>query len=126
MFERLEAEGNAREKIPGQTGRPVAEFSTPRVARIARGPLETLRDRDRAARSGAAGAEQPCWCGSGQKYKKCHLDEDARGAHIDGARAPAHGARCGQGWCRRAAPCRRHPAPRLRLERPARARKAGT
>lgn len=18
----------------------------------------------------------PCWCGSGQKYKKCHMDED--------------------------------------------------
>jgi methionyl aminopeptidase len=26
------------------------------------------------------GRNDPCWCGSGQKYKKCHLDEDARGA----------------------------------------------
>jgi methionyl aminopeptidase len=25
------------------------------------------------------GRNDPCWCGSGQKYKKCHLDEDARG-----------------------------------------------
>jgi methionyl aminopeptidase len=24
------------------------------------------------------GRNDPCWCGSGQKYKKCHLDEDAR------------------------------------------------
>jgi len=26
------------------------------------------------------GRNDPCWCGSGQKYKKCHLDEDAKGA----------------------------------------------
>jgi methionyl aminopeptidase len=32
------------------------------------------------------GRNDPCWCGSGQKYKKCHLDEDARGAP---ATAPA-------------------------------------
>ncbi|MEW5851069.1 MAG: type I methionyl aminopeptidase [Myxococcota bacterium] len=24
------------------------------------------------------GANEPCWCGSGQKYKKCHRDGDAR------------------------------------------------
>ena len=22
------------------------------------------------------GRNDPCWCGSGKKYKKCHLDED--------------------------------------------------
>ncbi|MFY3745404.1 type I methionyl aminopeptidase [Anaeromyxobacter sp. Red801] len=26
------------------------------------------------------GRNDPCWCGSGQKYKKCHLDADSRGA----------------------------------------------
>ncbi len=25
------------------------------------------------------GRNDPCWCGSGQKYKKCHLDADAHG-----------------------------------------------
>ncbi len=25
----------------------------------------------------------PCWCGSGKKYKKCHLDFDARLAELD-------------------------------------------
>jgi methionyl aminopeptidase len=25
------------------------------------------------------GRNDPCWCGSGQKYKKCHLDSDAQG-----------------------------------------------
>jgi uncharacterized protein YecA (UPF0149 family) len=22
------------------------------------------------------GRNEPCWCGSGQKYKRCHLDAD--------------------------------------------------
>jgi hypothetical protein len=22
------------------------------------------------------GRNDPCWCGSGKKYKRCHLDED--------------------------------------------------
>jgi methionyl aminopeptidase len=26
------------------------------------------------------GRNDPCWCGSGQKYKKCHLDSDEAGA----------------------------------------------
>jgi methionyl aminopeptidase len=26
------------------------------------------------------GRNDPCWCGSGQKYKKCHLEADSRGA----------------------------------------------
>jgi methionyl aminopeptidase len=33
------------------------------------------------------GRNDPCWCGSGQKYKKCHLDADARGGSA-GAPAP--------------------------------------
>jgi hypothetical protein len=24
------------------------------------------------------GRNEPCWCGSGTKYKKCHLDEDEK------------------------------------------------
>jgi methionyl aminopeptidase len=32
------------------------------------------------------GRNDPCWCGSGQKYKKCHLDADVRGG--GGAPAP--------------------------------------
>jgi methionyl aminopeptidase len=34
------------------------------------------------------GANDPCWCGSGQKYKKCHRDRDASG-EVGGAGAPA-------------------------------------
>ena len=24
------------------------------------------------------GRNDPCWCGSGRKYKKCHLEEDEK------------------------------------------------
>jgi methionyl aminopeptidase len=34
------------------------------------------------------GRNDPCWCGSGQKYKKCHLDADQRGATGPGGRHP--------------------------------------
>lgn len=29
------------------------------------------------------GRNEPCWCGSGKKYKKCHLDSDAAAANPD-------------------------------------------
>lgn len=29
--------------------------------------------------SARPGVNEPCWCGSGHKYKKCHKDSDARG-----------------------------------------------
>jgi len=27
---------------------------------------------------GKAGRNDPCWCGSGKEYKKCHLAEDEK------------------------------------------------
>ncbi|MSR83007.1 MAG: hypothetical protein EXS58_08795 [Candidatus Latescibacteria bacterium] len=30
----------------------------------------------RADGAGKLGRNEPCWCGSGKKYKKCHLNED--------------------------------------------------
>ena len=41
------------------------------------------------ARPGRPGRNDPCWCGSGQKYKKCHLDADAgKGAEGSGPVRP--------------------------------------
>jgi hypothetical protein len=40
------------------------------------------------------GRNDRCWCGSGKKYKACHLERDARrraSARADGLRAPAGG-----------------------------------
>jgi len=55
--------------------------------------------RAKAGGAGAAGPparrpqrNDPCWCGSGKKYKKCHLDQDAgepgEGAAATGASPP--------------------------------------
>jgi len=31
-------------------------------------------------RGGRLGRNAPCWCGSGKKYKKCHLNKDDHAA----------------------------------------------
>jgi methionyl aminopeptidase len=38
------------------------------------------------------GANDPCWCGSGRKYKKCHRDQDAAGGQPARAGAVRPGA----------------------------------
>ncbi len=52
-------------------------------------PLERWR-RERARnlrpdRSARPGRNEPCWCGNGKKYKKCHLDADHAVASGEGA-----------------------------------------
>jgi uncharacterized protein YecA (UPF0149 family) len=32
--------------------------------------------RPRPVPGSAPARNEPCWCGSGQKYKRCHLDAD--------------------------------------------------
>lgn len=41
---------------------------------------EAVEVRRPAVRRKGPGRNDPCWCGSGKKYKRCHLDEDAREA----------------------------------------------
>lgn len=59
-------------------------LSPGQVAKYLRG-----RDLTRAAIGGPTrgasrpGRNQPCWCGSGKKYKRCHLEADARGDRDD-------------------------------------------
>jgi methionyl aminopeptidase len=33
------------------------------------------------------GPNEPCWCGSGRKYKKCHMGSDAQGGAVEPPRA---------------------------------------
>jgi hypothetical protein len=37
------------------------------------------------------GRNEPCWCGSGRKYKKCHLEADLRKKRFNASscKAPA-------------------------------------
>ncbi|HPR62789.1 MAG TPA: SEC-C metal-binding domain-containing protein [Thermoanaerobaculia bacterium] len=32
------------------------------------------------------GRNEPCWCGSGKKYKQCHYEQDQRREAIERAR----------------------------------------
>jgi len=48
--------------------------------------LEAARER---------GRNEPCWCGSGKKYKKCHLRDDMH-KRVD-AKLDAHFAATSQG-----------------------------
>jgi hypothetical protein len=41
---------------------------------------EEAEARKPAVRRKGPGRNDPCWCGSGKKYKRCHLDEDAAAA----------------------------------------------
>ncbi len=40
-------------------------------------PLRELLERYRAEPRNDLGRNEPCWCGSGRKYKKCHLGREA-------------------------------------------------
>jgi SEC-C motif len=54
----------------------------------------------RVSRKGQLGRNDPCWCGSGKKYKQCHMREDqgrapttvAAGAGSAGAGSGGNGA----------------------------------
>jgi methionyl aminopeptidase len=50
------------------------------------------------------GANDPCWCGSGQKYKKCHRDADTRGVGASAVPARQAKVRAGVVSPRRAVP----------------------
>ncbi len=40
--------------------------------------LSSFVSEDKPNYSNSLGRNDPCWCGSGKKYKKCHLDADER------------------------------------------------
>jgi len=53
--------------------------------RAPRGSRAAAEDRDGAPRSPKVGRNDPCWCGSGKKYKQCHLREDQAAEQAGGA-----------------------------------------
>jgi uncharacterized protein YecA (UPF0149 family) len=36
-------------------------------------------------KKGDRGRNEICWCGSGKKYKRCHLEEDAHKSRMRGS-----------------------------------------
>jgi hypothetical protein len=51
-----------------------------------------MSDAEYQVRLKAAGRNDPCPCGSGRKYKKCHLVQDEAAQHQDAAKAQAAAA----------------------------------
>ncbi|HWB76749.1 MAG TPA: SEC-C domain-containing protein [Nannocystaceae bacterium] len=77
---------------PGEDTQPHDDADTPQH------PLPPLRPgggggagMEPARRRERPGRNEPCWCDSGKKYKRCHADEDDRGerAQLDEANARA-------------------------------------
>ena len=74
-------------ELYGKWGRPDAQAAVD----AQRTPGESRRRRQRSAPvaeppqvappAKKPGRNDPCWCGSGNKYKRCHLDADARSKH---------------------------------------------
>jgi len=50
---------------------PIYESPAPEQSRPIPPPVETIRNT-----APRPGRNDPCWCGSGKKYKKCHLSQD--------------------------------------------------
>ena len=40
--------------------------------------VNLLKGKEERLLTEKPGRNDPCWCGSGRKYKKCHLPEDDR------------------------------------------------
>jgi methionyl aminopeptidase len=57
-----------------------------------------------ATRAARPGRNDACWCGSGQKYKKCHLESDDRGSTAPAVRSVRAPLRPGRVSPRRAVP----------------------
>ncbi|MGQ9566880.1 MAG: SEC-C metal-binding domain-containing protein [Anaerolineae bacterium] len=66
------------------------------VAQPTRRPMQAVRPGveapapqapARTAADGRLGRNDPCWCGSGKKYKHCHMREDLQAGRV-GAQPP--------------------------------------
>ncbi len=42
--------------------------------------MKWIAGNESAAPAQKPGRNEPCWCGSGEKYKKCHLLDDEKKA----------------------------------------------
>ena len=68
--------GGAKANLRARRG-----VTTGAAARAAARPVTTVRREE-----GKVGRNDPCWCGSGKKYKKCHMGKDLEESS---AQAPA-------------------------------------
>ena len=66
-----------RPTAPPPTHVPSAQVSDIRIAILRAGPPPDIPVTAPIRNTGPKlGRNDPCWCGSGKKYKKCHLGKD--------------------------------------------------
>jgi len=65
------AQEQARKQIPQRTSRAAHAQPAAGTHRSSKPPSYTRAQSK-------LGRNDPCWCGSGRKYKHCHLDADRR------------------------------------------------
>ena len=67
---------------PDAAGQPQPSEQPEQPRRVARGPMAGVPRAARPRVMPKVGRNEPCWCGSGKKYKHCHMATDTQG---DGA-----------------------------------------
>jgi preprotein translocase subunit SecA len=60
----------ARQEIAG------VEPEEPSIYEVCLDGFDVVEDETVKRAEPKLGRNEPCWCGSGKKYKKCHLDSD--------------------------------------------------
>jgi hypothetical protein len=56
--------------------REIAEAEEPSIYEVCLEGFDVVDDQPFQRAEPKLGRNEPCWCGSGKKYKKCHLDSD--------------------------------------------------
>ena len=54
----------------------IAEAEEPSIYEVCADGFDVVEDETFERAEPKLGRNEPCWCGSGKKYKKCHLDSD--------------------------------------------------
>jgi hypothetical protein len=66
---------NLRAEIE-EARREIAEAEEPSIYEVCLDGFDAVEDETFERAAPKLGRNEPCWCGSGKKYKKCHLDSD--------------------------------------------------
>jgi preprotein translocase subunit SecA len=54
----------------------ITEVEEPSIYEVCLDGFDVVEDETVQRAEPKLGRNEPCWCGSGKKYKKCHLDSD--------------------------------------------------
>ena len=79
-IEELDGTLTAEQQLKCRRGQKAAEFFRQALLERLEGRADASPPVAPACRNDRPGRNDPCWCGSGKKYKRCHLDADTDAA----------------------------------------------